>query len=77
MAEYTADATRHGIAAEQRMVAANSCPVVQRVTIPAQTMAVPAAAAAIARVTGLMHSFILSLVSRVFMGSIRSFFSLL
>ena len=77
MAENTADAIRHGIDAEKRMVVASSCSVAKRVTIPAHTMAVPNAAVAIARITGLISYFILSLVSQNFMGSIHSFFSLL
>ena len=72
MAEYAADATKHSIAAEKRMVTASSCSVVQRVTIPSHTMAVPDAAAAITRATGLIRCFILSLASQAFMGSIRS-----
>ena len=77
MAENTADAIRHGIDAEKRMVVASSCSVAKRVTIPAHTMAVPNAAVAIARITGLISYFILSLVSQDFMGSFHSFFSLL
>ena len=61
MAENTADAIRHGIAADKRMVVTSSCSVVQRVAMPAHTMAVPNAAVAIARVTGLisvLHTFL-------------------
>ena len=73
MAENMADAIRHGIAAAKRMAVANWCPVVQLVTIPAHARAVPNAAVAIARVTGLIWCFILSLVSQGSMGSIRSY----
>ena len=74
MAENVADAIRHGIDAAKRMVAANSRSVVKRVTIPAHTMAVPAAAVAIARVTGRIWRLILSLVSQDFMAFFRSLF---
>ena len=77
MAENMADAIRHGIDAAKRMVVANSCSVVKRVTIPAHTMAVPNAAVASARVTGLISYFMLSLVSQDFMGFFHSFFSLI
>ena len=74
MAENMADAIRHGIDAAKRMVVASSCSVVKRVTIPAHTMAVPNAAVAIARVTGLISYFILSLVSQDFMAFFHYFF---
>ena len=74
MTENTVDAIRHGIDAEKRMVTAISCSVVQRVTIPAHTMAVPNTAVASDRVISLIRYLMLSLVSQGSMWSIHSLF---
>ena len=72
MAEKMVDAIRNGIAAAKRMVVASSCPVVQRVTMAANTMVVHNAAVASVRVTGRIRRRMLSLVSQVFMAFFRS-----